>query len=350
MADLFGITAALGANTIMSGINNALGWNNYSKSARLNYKYGEMAAQAADNRTRSLYNDIYSPGAQMRLLKEAGLSPSIYFGGTPGQGGMSGAQGSGASGGQAPFMPMSLVEAAQAKALFAQADKTKAEAEVVKPQAEASIAKELAEAGHHVASTAVADQEKKALELDNYVKEHTKDANIYEISNRANESYYASLKMYQDMRSAKVLAEVNETTLETQIQERSENLKAITQSIIESQTRVKVSQQQIISMQMEVIAAFEKCAQGWQELDIKERQQTTYEKWIDAQIPNIEKQIELKAQELKLEKTKIVVDGIVNSVKAASMAAMAYASFAKGAAGSVAGVVTDNTLPSQPYN
>lgn len=134
MADLLGIGASIVGKGILSGINNALGWNNYSKSAKLNYKYGEMAAQAADARTRALYEDIYAPGAQMRMLKEAGLSPSIYYGGTPGQGGMSGAQGTGATGGQAPFMPISLLEAAQVAQMYAETQKTKAETTNIEAQ------------------------------------------------------------------------------------------------------------------------------------------------------------------------------------------------------------------------
>lgn len=89
-----------------------------------NYRYGEMAANNADKRTRLLYQDFYSPQALLTQYREAGLSPSMMFGGTPGQGGMSGAQGSGASGPQTPFVPPSIVESALA---MAQVDKLKAE-------------------------------------------------------------------------------------------------------------------------------------------------------------------------------------------------------------------------------
>lgn len=75
----------------------AIGREKYAREE--NYKYGEQAANAADERTRALYRDLYSPQAQMQQLKEAGLSPSIYAsGGLAGQSGHSGAQGTGASG------------------------------------------------------------------------------------------------------------------------------------------------------------------------------------------------------------------------------------------------------------
>ena len=97
-----------------------------------NYMYGEMAADAADKRTRALYGDLYSPQALMEQYKEAGLSPAMMFGGTPGGGGTSGAQGGGAAGIQTPYMPVSMLEAVQAANIAAQTEKTKAETENVK--------------------------------------------------------------------------------------------------------------------------------------------------------------------------------------------------------------------------
>ena len=71
-------------------------------AAGLNYMYNEMAANAADERTRSQFNDLYSPEARVQQLKNAGLSVGLMYGtgGTVGQGQASGAQGGGASGQQ----------------------------------------------------------------------------------------------------------------------------------------------------------------------------------------------------------------------------------------------------------
>lgn len=128
MADLYGL-----GNTLLSagtfGLNNLFADWQAGRTAQRNYQYGERAAQNADARTRALYNDFYSPKALLKQYKEAGLSPSIMYGGTPGQGGMTGAQGSGAGISGVPFAPLSLVDAAQAAALNAQTEKTKAETE-----------------------------------------------------------------------------------------------------------------------------------------------------------------------------------------------------------------------------
>lgn len=108
--------------------------NNYGANYRTqqdrkeNYMYGEMAAENADRRTRALYSDFYSPEALLRQYKETGLSPSLMFGGTPGQGGMAGAQGTGASGPTTPFYGVSGLEAAQIANIMADTQKKKEEA------------------------------------------------------------------------------------------------------------------------------------------------------------------------------------------------------------------------------
>lgn len=96
-----------------------------------NYMYNEMAAGNADKRTRALYNDFYSPGALLKQYKEAGLSPSLMFGGTPGQGGMSGAQGAGSAGIQTHYTPISFMEGVQAANIAAQTQKIKAETKTI---------------------------------------------------------------------------------------------------------------------------------------------------------------------------------------------------------------------------
>lgn len=109
-----------------AGINNAWASERAERDRAENYRYGEMTADNADARTRALYRDFYSPQALMQQYKEAGLSPSLMFGGTPGQGGTSGAQGTGASGISTPYMPVSMLEAAQIAKTMAETKNIKA--------------------------------------------------------------------------------------------------------------------------------------------------------------------------------------------------------------------------------
>lgn len=122
-------TAAVGAgvNAVMGYFNNKWAKEREQLARAENYRYGEMAADEADARTRALYNDLYSPQALADQYKEAGLSPGLMFGGTPGQGGMSGAQGTGAAGLPSTYMPISLLEGVQAANILAQTEKIKAE-------------------------------------------------------------------------------------------------------------------------------------------------------------------------------------------------------------------------------
>lgn len=114
-----------------TAFNNWMSQESAATARAENYRYNEMAAQNAYYRQRQLYNDFYSPQALMRQYKEAGLSPSLMFGGTPGQGGSTAAQGAGTAGPQAQVMPYDFLSTAQAAQMIAETEKTKAETENV---------------------------------------------------------------------------------------------------------------------------------------------------------------------------------------------------------------------------
>lgn len=113
-----------------TAINNRIGRDREREARYENYTLNEVAAQHADERTRRLYNDIYSPAALMEQYKQAGLSPSLMFSGTPGQGGMSGAQGAGVNQ-PSTYMPMDILQSmlvgSQIEQMQAQTDKIKSE-------------------------------------------------------------------------------------------------------------------------------------------------------------------------------------------------------------------------------
>lgn len=123
---MLGTIIGAGAQIGLGALNNMYSSEMASEARRENYKYNEMAAQNADARTRALYNDLYSPSAQLRQLEAAGMSPSVFYQGSGSQG-TSGAQGQGTAGQATPYMPMSMLEGAQAANIIAQTEKTKAE-------------------------------------------------------------------------------------------------------------------------------------------------------------------------------------------------------------------------------
>lgn len=136
MSGLAAAAAGMIGNGILGLMNNAMAKDMASQDRKENYMYNQLAAKNADERTRLLYNDLYSPKALLKQYQEAGLSPSLMFGGTPGGGGTQAAIGNGPSGIQTPFMPISLLEAAQAAQLFAQTKKTNAETKNIEKDTE----------------------------------------------------------------------------------------------------------------------------------------------------------------------------------------------------------------------
>lgn len=117
---------------------NALNRQHQREMLGMQQMYNEQAAENADERTRALYNDLYSPQAKVQQLREAGLSVGMMYG-TGGAGGTSstsGAQAAPASqqaqSQRSPLenanlgllMSQIAVNTAQAKKLTADANKT----------------------------------------------------------------------------------------------------------------------------------------------------------------------------------------------------------------------------------
>lgn len=82
--DLINNTLQLGTNYLQGLINQKFAEQERAK----NFEWNERAAQAADNRQRAQYQDLYSPEAMLQQYKAAGLSTSMMMsGGAPVTGG-----------------------------------------------------------------------------------------------------------------------------------------------------------------------------------------------------------------------------------------------------------------------
>lgn len=334
LGQILGAVVGAGLNAGFGAIQNEWAAGRTAQDRRENYKYGEMAANEADKRTRAIYSDIYSPGALVKQYNDAGLSPSMMAGGMPGGGGMSGAHGTGAAGMQTPYMPMSLLEGAQISNLVAQAEKTKAETKTIEESREASISNILADTGHKQASTAVAEAEAAGIALDNYVKENTKNASIYRICEEAEEAGHRAQKAFEEMRSAKVLADVDEATLAEQIELKKKAVQSLAQSISESKATVRLKDQERRKVYNDILQAWEQLEINWKGIEVEQQQADTYTNWIEKQIPIIEQQLEVKFKELDIEKKRMIIDAVTGTIKSLAFGAMAAASF-KGGQGSI---------------
>lgn len=122
---------------LQNQIQNYQSKENIEHAAKVNYGYGEMAADSADARTRALYSSLYSPEAKVKQLKNAGLSVGLMYGqgGAGGTTSTAGAMGQGA-GGQQAKQPLGILQSAELGLMAAQAKKLNAEADNLKGDTE----------------------------------------------------------------------------------------------------------------------------------------------------------------------------------------------------------------------
>lgn len=272
MSEILGTVLGGAMQLGLGAINNQWAKERADRDRRQNYMYGEMTANAADKRTRALYNDFYSPEALMKQYQEAGLSPSMMYGGTPGQSGMSGAQGSGAAGLQTPYMPISMIEGAQAAKLLAETQKTKAETEQIKPTAEADIAAKLAEAGYKEASATYTKMLSEYQEIVNKYAGEKAEANLKLVAAQTEHTANMATKAFWEACHEKTLAEIDEKSMQEQI----DNWKLQNQNLIEQNKNlikdilVKNTQIKLNNTQAEALVK-----------DIENRTQETYIKWSE---------------------------------------------------------------------
>lgn len=195
-AAILGMAGQMGSTLL----NDFLARQTTENDRRQNYRYGELAAENADLRTRELYRDIYSPGAMLKQYQEAGLSPSIMYGGMPGGGGSSGASAAGAASAQTPYMPMSLLEGAQIGNIIAQTQKTKAETRNIDKDTDLKILQEkLTEMTN--------SQYKTEFEiLNEHLNKSGKETSLYELAND-NYTFESFLQEYRQYAPEQVNSE-----------------------------------------------------------------------------------------------------------------------------------------------
>lgn len=105
----------IGGTFATSAYNNFKAERMQERARQENFFYNERAAENANKRWQDNYEKYFTPSSQVRMLKEAGLSPSLMLaGGAAGGGGTAPSpQGGGAQGLQNNYFPASAIEAAQ---------------------------------------------------------------------------------------------------------------------------------------------------------------------------------------------------------------------------------------------
>ena len=214
-----------------------------------NYKYGEMAADSADARTRGLFNDLYSISAQMKQAKDAGLSPSVYASG--GLNGMTGhgAQGTGASGIGPTVFGVNPIDISQIKLNNAQARKLNADATVQEEtgieKANAEIKKLYADKLSTEASTIFIESQTKWQNLMNDFKNESWTYDMLTVKGNAQKVVDECTKLQVEIDQAENDLQLSYQTFWTKVAQEEQTLELITQQILNAQKDLQLKDDQI---------------------------------------------------------------------------------------------------------
>lgn len=281
--------SAYGAAAVGGTVSGTFGvLNNYlaglrEKAARAeNYRYGEMSADNADARTRALYEDYQSPQALLKQYKEAGLSPSLMFGGSgTGAGGMTqGAQGTGAAGIAPQTYGIDVMSGAQLGLINAQARKLNAEADTEEGKNER---------GRLEINAKALDNEMQ--EYQNYVYSEKMQFDIEEAHQRAIKIQREAENIFWNTEHEKIDYNFKDATYQDRVNQVKANFvnTAMDTLLKESQINLNNEQQEALKI---------KLAQGWQELNLKAQEIAVSKQSVENQKWKWEKDVENFGKEL----------------------------------------------------
>lgn len=210
-------------NAEMQNIHN---YNMVEHAAKIGYQYNEEAAKNADTRSRALYNDLLSPEAKVKQLRDAGLSVGLMYG----QGGGSGASiPSGAQGGTSasPLAQTALPFNPELGLLAANITKTMAEAKNIQQDTEnkeTEKEKTTAEISQILAETKSEGLKQRGLELENIFKEINNSTASIEnwITKETAENQVEKITIELDKAATeinKIIEETRKTSLEADAQQ-----------------------------------------------------------------------------------------------------------------------------------
>lgn len=205
------------------------------EARRENYKYGEMAADAADARTRALYNDLQSPYALLQQYKAAGLSPAAMYAGSGGGAVPQGAQSNGAAGVSPTTYGINPMEGAQVALLEAQTRKLNAESDTIEGKNERGqneIAQILAQAGLQNAEKLYTEAETKISKINGDILDEAKEWKAEQFRADAQLAMQEAEKALYEARQAKLDFDFNKETYKTRVNEEEEKLKKLAAEVL----------------------------------------------------------------------------------------------------------------------
>lgn len=304
---------------------------NASKSRQQNFMFGEMAANAADERFRKQYLDFFSPKAQLKQLKEAGLSPSLmYQGGAGGAGGATAPQGGGAGGIQAPYYPTSALEMAQVQNIMAQTEKTKAETETEtgsNERGKAEIHKMLQESVNLKTANAYTKAMTAAQNWQNYITSSTADYSIREAAYKSQQAAFDMEKMYWQAARTKQDFEYNQQVFDTRVEAEKQSFVNLQLDALVKKSGMALTSQQIENLKGQLSMLYDESMREWGKLDVQRADQEKRAELIDKEVQNFERKLEQTDKSLRIQNRNSWFNNINSTIRTIAYSASCVASF-----------------------
>ena len=289
MSAIFSSIATNAANGLINSV-----FGDYARGQ--NFKHNERAAENADKRYRSLYNDLFSWGAQLKQIQEAGLSPSLMLGGASGSGGATAPQGAGAGGVQPGYSITSPAELAQVNLLEEEARGKKIENDNKQEQIDADIALKLSQAGLNKASEAYTETQNIRGQIAARIEGATEGLEIEKIMSEADKLYWEAFKCQYEAQSAQKQYNFDVETYTTRVKTVAAEYSKLLTDIKEGNSRIQLNQATIDKMAEDIAVNWFNAKVGFMSYAAQEN---WYKDQIDVQLKKLEQDTVLTQEQIK---------------------------------------------------
>lgn len=299
---MWGFLAGLVTSIFGALLNNKFGQQRESDAREENYFFGEQSAQNADARTRALYSDLQSPQALAQQYKDAGLSPSLMFGGG-GVGGQTtqGAQGAGAAGVSPTTFGIDPLAGAQLDLIKAQTAKTNAETDAINKKTPVEIKELLSNIG-------VKDSESLLNRLHYSIEDALQATTVKQAQTDLILAQRQVMKINWEIVSKGAQAQIDVATINEKIQEASLNNKLIAAQIDRELSQANLNDETARLMRQKVLQSAAEISQGWMRLSIEQsrvaieqNRQWTYEDYVRNLNDYMDEQVRIQSDRLNHE-------------------------------------------------
>lgn len=299
------IWANMGFSALENGIGGLMNAGFAELNRSRNFYYNELAAENADKRQRAQFHDLYSYPAQVKQMKEAGLSPGLmYSGGAGGQGGATAPQGNGAGGLQSGFAPINALEVAQIQNIEKDTELKEAEKGLL-------------------------GQQEIEQKLNNYLTEQTMTGNIYKTYLELNVMSAELQQTIAETEGINWQNAFNKATEDEQVKLLVNKNANLLKDLLVKNSQIKLNDKQAEHFntiaekwQMDVY-------QKWVELDIHQESVDNQDNWFNEQVEffydQLEQDKELKGLDLKQRKWEMWTGLTMDVIKTAVYGTTLYA-------------------------